>query len=59
MPNHRRRTPAQLELFTPGPEVPRWKDLPARIRQKIETQLAQLIVQYANQPSTGKESDDE
>jgi len=50
---------AQLDLFTPRPNIPWWNDLPRPVRQTIKTQLATLIRQHASRLSKGKESDDE
>jgi len=50
---------AQLDLFAPRPNIPRWSDLPRPVRRTIKTQLATLIRQHASRLSQGKESDDE
>lgn len=52
-------TQAQLDLFTPRPNVPRWSHLPRRARQTIKTHLATLIRQHAVRLRNGKEADDE
>ncbi|MCB9920646.1 MAG: hypothetical protein H6822_12540 [Planctomycetaceae bacterium] len=56
------RTPtsqAQLDLFTPRPNVPRWSHLPRATRQTIKRHLATLIRQHAARLRNGKEADHE
>ena len=50
---------AQLDLFMPRPNVPRWNNLPLPVRQRIETQLAALLRQHATRLSNGKDANDE
>lgn len=61
MPNEIRFPSAQtqLDLFTPRPQTPSWRNLPQPTRLVIENQLAALIRQHTEHLQQGKESPDE
>ena len=50
---------AQLDLFTPRPNVPQWCNLPRTARQTIKAHLATLIRHRAARLRKGKEANDE
>jgi len=55
-----RRTalPAQLSLFLPAPNRPRWRSIPPKSREVVVQLLAQLLRDHAKRQQVGRSDGD-